>query len=425
MEEGEFEIRSEEVQDILSYIPNWIVRWGTTLIAGIFFLIIILTWIVKYPDTINGEITITTINPPIKLINKVNGKVVRLLKKDGELIKKGTIIAEIESSNTLYEIDQLQGIIDSIRNSLKYNLSYNIQSSKYSFGDIQSTFNDLEKHYKDLNTHTSNFYYKSRKDYLTKKINFYHELMKSTSSQIHYEEQELNNSKEKYQANKLLYQNGMISKFDFFEIESGYHQKLKQLEVAKSVFINSQITIADLQDTYLKEDIEQTEKERVLISNIEQSINTIKNYIDMWHQNNTVYTPIDGKLAYLLPLAANQFVSSSEPLFSIIPINNKYIGILQIESSGRGKILKGQKVIVKLDNYPYQEFGQVMAVVETVSDVPGTNGYMLNVSFPKGLKTSYNRELIYQPEMRGSAEIITNDLRLIERIANNIRGGLK
>jgi len=40
---------------------------------------------------------------------------------------------------------------------------------------------------------------------------------------------------------------------------------------------------------------------------------------------------------------------------------------------------------------------------------------------PNGLKTSYNRELIFDKEMRGSAEIITEDLRLIERVFYQFR----
>ena len=40
---------------------------------------------------------------------------------------------------------------------------------------------------------------------------------------------------------------------------------------------------------------------------------------------------------------------------------------------------------------------------------------MIDVSLPKKLITSYNKKIDFKQEMRGTAEIITEDLRLIER----------
>jgi len=39
----------------------------------------------------------------------------------------------------------------------------------------------------------------------------------------------------------------------------------------------------------------------------------------------------------------------------------------------------------------------------------------------EGLRTTYKKDLDYRPEMSGSAQIITEDLRLIERIFNQFR----
>jgi HlyD family secretion protein len=32
MENNKIELRSEEIQDILGQVPNWIVRWGTVVV---------------------------------------------------------------------------------------------------------------------------------------------------------------------------------------------------------------------------------------------------------------------------------------------------------------------------------------------------------------------------------------------------------
>jgi len=69
----ESEIRSDEVQEILSHIPHWMIRWGITLMFGLILLLLFISWFIKYPDVIEGRITITTEQPLIRLINETDG----------------------------------------------------------------------------------------------------------------------------------------------------------------------------------------------------------------------------------------------------------------------------------------------------------------------------------------------------------------
>jgi len=50
---------------------------------------------------------------------------------------------------------------------------------------------------------------------------------------------------------------------------------------------------------------------------------------------------------------------------------------------------------------------------------------MLEVAFPEKLKTNYGKKLIFSQEMTGAAEIITEDLRLLDRFLNPIRALIK
>ncbi|MGB5553402.1 MAG: HlyD family secretion protein, partial [Flavobacteriaceae bacterium] len=81
-----------------------------------------------------------------------------------------------------------------------------------------------------------------------------------------------------------------------------------------------------------------------------------------------------------------------------------------------GKIQPGQRVNIKLQNYPETEFGMLNGKVKSISQTPDSDGfYLVDVSLPKTLITSYNKEIEFKQEMRGTAEIITEDLRLLER----------
>jgi HlyD family secretion protein len=105
----------------------------------------------------------------------------------------------------------------------------------------------------------------------------------------------------------------------------------------------------------------------------------------------------------------------------IVPEISEIIAQLEAPMAQSGKIEIGQTVNIKLDNYPVAEYGAVEGRIESISMIPVRNVYSIKVSLPKGLTTSYKRELTFRQEIQGTAEIITNDMRLIERILNQVR----
>ncbi|MFR8554136.1 MAG: hypothetical protein ACLVEU_12190 [Bacteroides cellulosilyticus] len=59
------------------------------------------------------------------------------------------------------------------------------------------------------------------------------------------------------------------------------------------------------------------------------------------------------------------------------------------------------------------------------SEIEKKKIYIVEILLPKGLITSYNKELPYLLEMEGKAEIITDDLSLLERFLLPIKKVLK
>ena len=59
--------------------------------------------------------------------------------------------------------------------------------------------------------------------------------------------------------------------------------------------------------------------------------------------------------------------------------------------------------------------------MESISLIAKENMYRAKVNLPNGLRSSYKKDLTFKPEMTGTAQIITEDLRLIERVFNSFR----
>ena len=71
------------------------------------------------------------------------------------------------------------------------------------------------------------------------------------------------------------------------------------------------------------------------------------------------------------------------------------------------------------------EFGFIKGTVKSISLIPNNENYIVEVEMPQDMKTNYDIPLKFSQEMKGSAEIITDDLRLIQRFLNPVKSLLK
>lgn len=123
-----------------------------------------------------------------------------------------------------------------------------------------------------------------------------------------------------------------------------------------------------------------------------------------------------GQVSFLSFWNKNQRVNAADLIFTVIPLDNQaYIGKLTAPTQDSGKIKKGQKVQIKLTKYPADEYGELNASVSSISLIPNTEGnYLIGMAIPKKLKTTYDKTIAFSHEMIGVADIVTEDLRLIE-----------
>ena len=61
------------------HIPHWIVRWGIFLLFITIAIILLGSWVFKYPYIITAKIYVTTENPPYHAVAKTDGRIATLL----------------------------------------------------------------------------------------------------------------------------------------------------------------------------------------------------------------------------------------------------------------------------------------------------------------------------------------------------------
>lgn len=92
---------------------------------------------------------------------------------------------------------------------------------------------------------------------------------------------------------------------------------------------------------------------------------------------------------------------------------------MYVQNSGKLKI--GQIVNIKLNNYAYQEYGMLKGNVKNISVMPQKETIAIEVALADNLTTTYHKLLDYKEEMEGTADIITEELSVFERVFYQFR----
>lgn len=411
------EIRSDEVQEVLSHVPNWMIRWGISLIFGLILLALFLSWLIKYPEVVQGEVVLTTEQPPSRLVSQANGNLKSLLIENDSLVEKGQIIAEIKSPISKTSLDSLDDLLTNNKDSLPLQKIASIKN----LGALQTELNQLLVNATEYRDITTNGYQERTIANLENQIEYNNRLAWISKKELSLLEAELSNARNKYEADSALYAKKVIAKHTFFTNQTEYRNKQQQQINAKKAFVQYRITATNYEKQKLELTNNYETRLRQLKTNIDNSVKAINSAISTWEQTYALTAPQAGRLTYLDNLSTGMYVQAQQELFAIIPKDEQILAIVNIANQAFGKVEVGQKVRMKFNNYPYQEFGQLLGTVTEISKIPSESGYFLKVKLQNGLTTTYNRKLKYKPEMTGIAEVVTEDLRLIERVFNNFR----
>ena len=417
LKQEDVQIRSEEVQEILSFVPNWMIRWGMTLVFLLILMLLIISWFVKYPDIISTEIVVTTSIPPEKIYARSSGQFDALLVEDNTNVKQNDILAVLENSANYKDVVLLKGITDTLKVNSAYFYFPLENLPVLMLGDISTDFAIFENYYssyllnKELKPFRNEFFANEMSVSQTR------QRLNILISQKQLGVKELEFKEKGLKRQKILFEKGVISEQEY---------ELKQLELIQAKknhqSMNSQISqlqeaLGNSKKTLKGTQIKKTQDETRLFKNVIQSYFQLKKSIKDWEIRYMLKSSMNGKVSFLSFWNENQSIKTGDNVFTVIPSNyGSFIGKIKAPPQNSGKIKLGQKVNIRLENYPANEFGMLTGIIENISLTPNSDGfYLIDVHLPDFLITTYDKHIKFKQEMRGVAEIVTEDLRLIER----------
>lgn len=421
-QEKDIELRSEEVQEILTRPPHALVRWGITVFFGLLALFFIGGCFFKYPDTVDATVTVTTEHPPVWIVARGSGKLKELYRHDRDSVYVGDIIAVLDNpavtSDVLALKEELAGfaITDSCVLAMKF-------TERWALGSIQAAYASFLRNLTDYRNFLTLDLYEQKVEATVRELNEYRNYIGHLQRQAELDKQQSSIAETVHDREKGLYEDGLTAKAEYEKAQQELLSKRQGTEQLMTSLSTARIQEAQLEQSMIETKMEREREKNTQLTALKTALDELKTQMDDWELSFLFVSPANGILSYNDVWQKNQNVNGGDKVFSIVAEDTgAIIGKIKLPDSGSGKVKPGQRVNISVTGYPYMEFGFLTGQVQTVSllaDEAGT--YTVTVSLPQELNTSYGKTLDFSGELAGTAQILTDERSVTARLLSPLQ----
>lgn len=419
-----YETRSREFEDIIGKTPSWVIRWGVVVVGAIIGSFILLSFFLEYPDIIPAKLLITSTTPPVEVFANNNGRIKEIIVKEFEFKKKGDVLAVLENAGDYQETEAIKVLMEELE--LDSNLYIRLKQLKHQssnqFGELGQSYSSFETAANSYILAFEDGLYNIKINQLQSQIQQSELLATSSIKNLQMISEKFLIDKKNFYSDSVLYSKKAITDYDFTQAKKNWIDIQLNFENSRQSIQNSLLIVDELKGKLIEliktRNKEIYESKRKVTDCITKLLLEIKN----WERQYLLIAPVDGKVNFFKVWKESQFVVAGEGVFIIVPPSNDIIAKGFVSIRGSGKVMPGQKILIKLDSYPSNEFGQLTGFVSAISSVPMDSLYYIDISLPNKLKTSTGHQIVLTSHLTAQAEIITNNKTIMARIFSTLKG---
>lgn len=411
-------------RELLGKPPSWLLCWGGIVVLGCLVAMLSASWYVKYPDVVSASVTITTPQPPLRVVSQRSGQLHWQKKGERDLVIQGEMLAWIDNPADIEAVSSLKQWLNDIRKELLHGnvTRLGLPPENLALGEINETYASF---YKELNEFR---FFLEQQPFVQKRENAKAKQgqLQQMLKQHQVERAVLNQQKTILEGHLARYQKLIEKHFvaeqaldeKRLDVLRNNHQQ-EQLSIDQA---RTQLEITRLTGELIAFDLANQQQQKDYKLRIEEHYQNLLAAVESWEKNYLLTAPITGRLAKFKFWSDKQFVKAGEEVVTVVPeAAQGIIAKINMPLANSGKVKQGHKILIRLTGYPFQEFGLIESHVDTISLLPNKDHYSVQGRLAYPLTTSANKILPFEQEMQGSADIVTEDMRLLERVFYQIR----
>ncbi|TWJ01532.1 HlyD family secretion protein [Mucilaginibacter frigoritolerans] len=411
---------TEDMQDIITAVPSWVLRYGITMFFGVLVLIIGLSAFIRYPDIVKAQLKVDSPNSPKPVVSKISGKLVKLLVAENEMVKTGQPLGYLESTANHTKVLALLTNLKTMQSEVLQNKTLGTalfnQADNLQFGELQSAYQVFFQEYLAYKSSVENGFLLKKKTYLQKDLANLAQQQQQLEVEKSIEQRDFNLASDEYEMHKKLTQQKVETLAELRQEESKYLAKKTPLAQTESALITGANNYTAKQGEILELDNQvQEEKGKFL-----QALNSLISTAEDWKSRYVLVASQSGKLSFAGIIQENQVLTPNQEVFYINPGNEAFFGEMAISQGNMGKVKEGQQVLVKLRSYPFEEYGMIRGRIRYISDIPFKDSVFISkVDFKIKNTSDLKKPIILKQGMMADAEIITQDATILQRLTRD------
>ena len=416
---------SEELDDIISTQPHWFIRMGTGLFLVLLVALLALSWLIKFPTVVKCNLTMTSVNAPKSVLVNTPSRLGALLVHEQEHVQKGQALAFLENAADNAQVLRLELHLDSLARRTAAASLRTMSKPAYfpaQLGELQAKYQVFARAYSALYSLRAGGFFAKKERLLNAELATLRKGENNLTQQADLYRSDWALAHHELLVQQTLARKGVIATSDLRREQSRELAKqfpVKQAESARLQNLSAQR--AKEQELLDLAKLEQEQTDTYM-----QSLNTLRSAVDEWKSKYVLVAPDSGRVNFSGGLEANQVVRANQELFFVSKPSVAYYGEMMVPQQNLGKVKVGQQVLIKLDGYPFNEYGLVNGRIAQLSEIPtAQNTFLAKVFLPDGLLTTYGKKIVFRNRISAQADILTEDTRLLERILYQIRLSLK
>ncbi len=422
-EHDNIEIRSEEVQEILGTPPPWMARFGTLLALLVVVVLGYISYFIEYPVVVDAGITVSSKEPPKRLVSNISGRVQSILVENEAAVKANDVIVVFKSNARLEDMLTLESkmmMMEAPTDSAL--LAFSVPDT-FVLGSIKEPLYDFYRQQKVRQQYEENPYDKYSIDQLERELQKIQSIIRSDLRRIENLDSQIELVQERLGREEKLVRDNLLAESRIEKTRESLLSLQRMREGVESSIKNRELEKERIraEKTGVREGSVESKKQAGI--ELRERFNDLQRAVEEWMFKYVITAPVAGVVSlYMEDITEQQFVEEGFEIGVVVPqLEQEAKGTIWLPVAKASPVKPGKKVVVSFDVYPVLEFGSTIGRVESISQVPINGQVALTIDFPRGLVTEFGRELDASQTMKGEANIIIKDKRFIERIFEHFR----
>lgn len=359
----------EDANDMLGDMPNWLIHTGSYIVYGLIIILLVGSAVFKYPDVVATNVSIDDFSKVEWITANEDGIIDEFFIEDGEKVHRNDTLGIIRNTASLDDVKRFCKVLTKVEWYYRTNDPSYLENYPFDLimGEMASSYEQFTE--------------AVRKNLLYAEYNAYYH-------KASYLNQEL----------RIL-------------LKDSIKNELAILGVKRNIF-----------ESDLDHKIETAHNRRLLELAYEKMVNSLKS----WENRYLIKSASEGVVLLGKGWSVNNRVAVGDTICYVMSEYKGHPkGHLKLGQHEVAEITKGDKVNIELSKYPSRSYGYLVGEVSSISYVPSSKNYAIEIDLPYGLRTTSKQEINYEVGLTGQAEIITSSRSVFSRIFTPIYQLLK